>query len=112
MHVRLDCPLCGVTVVDGVDPAPGTCPGCGARFEGNAETSLGASEALLVAVGQADLDAAAFTRALFELEPDSDLARWAAIVADQREGFYNWWVFVRTDEIDIGTLLRRVLASG
>lgn len=110
--VRLLCPLCGHVVVDGPDPAPGVCAGCGARFEGNAETSLGAVEALLAATSQTDIDAAALTRALFDLDVRSDLARSVAIASDERQGFYNWWVFFRDDEHLIGTLLRRVLAPG
>jgi hypothetical protein len=92
---------------------PGVCQGCGARFEGNAETSQGAVEALLQATSQAaDIDAGALTRAFFEIDPESELARNVAIASDERQGFYNWWVFIRTDELPIGTLLRRVLASG
>jgi hypothetical protein len=112
MIVRLDCPLCGFTVLDGPDPAPGVCAGCGARFDGNAETSAGAVEALLVSLSRTEIDGPALTRALFELDGESDLARQVAIASDRREGFYNWWVFVRTDGMEIGTLLRRVLASG
>lgn len=112
MKVRLQCPLCGHVVVDGHDPQPGVCAGCGARFEGNTETSLGAVEALLAATSQNDIDASSLTRALFDLDPESDLARNVAIASDERQGFYNWWVFIRTDESPVGTLLRRVLASG
>lgn len=112
MVVRLLCPLCGHVVVDGPDPVPGVCAGCGARFEGNAETSHGAVEALLSATSQTDIDADALTRALFDLDPASDLARNVAIASDERQGFYNWWVFFRTDTYPIGTLLRRVLAPG
>lgn len=110
--VRLDCPLCGTTVVDGPDPAPGVCPGCGARYEGGAETSVGAVQALLDAVDHTEFDAAAITHGLFVLDPESDLARHVAMASDQREGFYSWWVFIRTDEKPAGTLLRRVLALG
>lgn len=112
MAVRLDCPLCRATVADGVEPHPGTCPGCGARVEGGAETSQGAVEALIVAADLDGVDPAALTRALFGLDESSPLGRRMAITSDQRDGFYRWWVFIRTGDDDIGTLLRRVPETG
>lgn len=90
-EVRLDCPLCGVVVSDASQPpAPGRCPGCGARFAGGGERPRDAAEAALVMcrmVGDPD----ALAHALFA----EDLAgHGLAITSDRRDGFYGWWVFV------------------
>jgi hypothetical protein len=93
--VRLVCPLCGTVVVDGPEPAAGTCPGCGAAYAGGAGTPPEAVEAALGAWGLAGLDPAAIARRLFEVDPPPEPAPAAAITSDHRDGFYLWWVFAR-----------------
>ena len=88
-EVRLDCPLCGVMVTEGDPPAPGNCPGCGARYVGGTERPQGAAQAALTAFG-IDGDAETLTRALFDVAPESGIA----VTSDRRDGFYAWWVFV------------------
>jgi hypothetical protein len=112
VSVRLDCPLCGATLADGAEPVPGCCPRCGACFTGGADTPQAAVEALLAAAGAPEVPAGGLTRRLFELDPDGDLGGSIAITSDRREGFYRWWVFWRAADGELGTLLRRVLASG
>jgi hypothetical protein len=111
MSVRLVCPLCGAVAVDGPEPAPGRCPDCGARFEGGGESAEGAVAAALGPLGADGLDPDALARALFELDPDGDLARLAAITSDRRQGFYRWWVFVRDGEEPARAVLERVAAA-
>ena len=89
--MRLDCPLCGAVVSDGpAPPAPGRCPGCGARYEGGGERPQDAAAAALAALGlEGDPDTLA--RGLFA----EDLAgRGVAVTSDRRDGFYGWWMFV------------------
>jgi hypothetical protein len=95
--VRLDCPICGATVSDGPPPEPGECPNCGARYLGDADAVPQVAEALLTAAGAGvgDVQAGVLARRLFEIDPDSDLAREVAVTSDRRDGFYRWWVFVR-----------------
>jgi hypothetical protein len=111
MSVRLVCPLCGAVAYDGPEPSPGRCPGCGARFEGGAESAAGAVAAALTALGADGLDADALATALFELDPDGDLARLAAVTSDRRQGFYRWWVFVREGDEPARAILARVAAG-
>ena len=107
-RVVLVCPLCGATVVDGPAPTAGRCPGCGACFDGDAETAQGAVLRMLQ-VAAIDVDSGRLTRRLFALEP-GDVG--VAITSDRRDGFYRWWVFVQDREDEIGTLLARVLELG
>ena len=95
MAVRLECPLCGTTVVDGPEPEPGTCPSCGAAYAGGGESPPAAAQAALAAWGIEGVDAGALARRLFEVEPAPPPAPTAAITSDRREGFYRWWLFVR-----------------
>ena len=88
-EVRLDCPLCGVLVTEGDPPAPGNCPGCGARYLGGTARPQGAAQAALTAFG-IDGDTETLTRALFDVAPESGIA----VTSDRRDGFYAWWVFV------------------
>ena len=95
MSARLDCPLCGAVVADGVpDITPGTCPGCGARYEGGEGAAGDAVRTALTALGAGDLDPAQVTDAVFRLAPAESADRGVAITSDARDGFYLWWLFV------------------
>jgi hypothetical protein len=94
-RVRLVCPLCGAVVADGTDPAPGGCPGCGARYAGGEATPPAAVARALGEWKIAGLDPDALARRLFEADPPPAPAPAAAITSDSRDGFYLWWVFVR-----------------
>ena len=95
MSARLDCPLCSAVVADGVPGiTPGTCPGCGARYEGGEGAAGDAVQAALTALGAGDLDAAQVTDAVFRLSPEESAERGVAITSDARDGFYLWWLFV------------------
>lgn len=108
MSIRLDCPLCAAVVVDGAqDIAAGTCPGCGARYEGGESDAPGAVVAALRGFGAADLPAADVLNALFRIAPGDVLASRVAVTSDRRDSFYLWWVFVREN----GGSARDVLAS-
>ena len=100
MAVRLACPLCGTVVVDGPEPLPGTCPGCGARYAGGGETPPAAVAAALAEWGVAGRDADAIARGLFAADPPPAPAPAATITSDRREGFCLWWVFARGDVED------------
>lgn len=112
MPVSLDCPLCGATVADGVDAlAPGRCPNCTARFEGDGDHPVTGTEAALAAYGAGDLDAQEVATALFSIEPGSELAAVVGVASDSRDGFYRWWVFVRDDEMEPARRLRTLLTG-
>lgn len=97
VSARLDCPLCGAVVVDGVDDiAPGACPQCGARYEGGEGSAPDAVAAALTAFGADALDPAHVTDAVFRLSPAESTACGVAITSDARDDFYRWWLFVRT----------------
>lgn len=93
--VRLVCPLCGAVVVDGGEPVPGVCHGCGARYAGGGESPSDAVAAALAQWHVEGRDTGALARRLFEVEPPASPAPAAAITSDAREGFYLWWVFLR-----------------
>lgn len=96
MSARLACPLCGAVVAEGVAHiAPGTCPGCGARFEGGEAQAADAVRVAVAALGGQHLDPAAVTDAVFRLTPEGSARSGVAITSDEREGFYCWWLFVR-----------------
>ena len=65
--------------------------------------------AAATAWGAGDLPAEALARRLFEVEPAPAPAPTAAIASDRRDGFYRWWVFVRTGDGDPAAALRRAL---
>jgi hypothetical protein len=99
MSVRLDCPLCGAVVADGVDEVtPGACSGCGARYEGGDGDVPGAVATALGGFGAAHLDATHVATAIFRLTPDQSVERGVAITSDSRDDFYRWWMFVRAPE--------------
>jgi hypothetical protein len=57
VSARLDCPLCGAVVAEGVaDIAPGVCPGCGARYEGGEGSAPDAVRTALLGFGADALD--------------------------------------------------------
>ena len=82
MSATLICPLDGTVVADEAEPAPGTCPGCGAVFAGG-----GTSPPEAVARALADWGV--------EGDPGDPPAPALAITSDRRDGFYLWWVFAR-----------------
>jgi len=92
---RLSCPFCRAVVVDGDEPVAGSCPGCGARFAGGADSAPEAVRAALSEWG-VDADHMAVARTLFELDP-ADADTPATVVSDERDEFYRWWVFLRPD---------------
>lgn len=111
MSARLACPLCGAVVADGVDQiAPGTCPGCGARYEGGEASAADAVRVAVTALAGDQLDPAAVTDAVFRLTPADSQARGVAITSDERDGFYCWWLFVRPgDDGDAPAVLAGLL---
>lgn len=112
MPISLDCPLCGATVADRVDAlAPGRCPRCAARFEGDGDHPVTGTEAALAAYGVDDLDAKEVATALFSIEPGSELAGLVGVASDSRDGFYRWWVFARDDAMEPAERLRSLLAG-
>jgi hypothetical protein len=91
--VRLVCPLCRATVVDGREPVSGTCPGCGGEYAGDGATPLEAARTAMKAWGTAG-DPTEYADRLFRVDPgDPDVQE--AIASDERDGFYRWWVFRR-----------------
>jgi hypothetical protein len=104
--VRLTCPLCGATVVDGREPEPGACPRCGADFAGGGPSPPAAAAAALAAWGVEGIDPDALARRLFEAGPAAAPAPAAAITSDSRDGFYLWWVFVRDGGRERAEVLR------
>lgn len=80
-------------LTDGEDPAPGTCSGCDSRFAGDAESAPAAVRAALEAWSLEGVDPDSLTAALFVLPPGSGAQRQIAVVSDEREGFYRWWLF-------------------
>ncbi len=93
---RLQCPFDGTVVVDGGEPAPGTCPGCGAVWDGGGETPP-EGVALALAAWGLEGDPAALAGALFADDPPAAPQPALAITSDSREGFYLWWLFARGD---------------
>jgi hypothetical protein len=104
VSARLVCPLDGAVVADGAEPAPGSCPGCGARYAGGGGTPPEAVAAALAGWGL-DADPATVARRLFEVEPPPAPAPAMAITSDSRDGFYLWWVFARGAPADALTAL-------
>jgi hypothetical protein len=105
---RLDCPLCGARVVDGSEPAPGACPGCGASYAGGG-TSPAEAVGMALAHWEVDgLEAGALARRLFEADPEPEPGPAAAITSDRRDGFYLWWVFLRDGGRGAAAVLRRL----
>lgn len=99
--MRLVCPLCGVTVVEGVEAMPGECPGCGALYAGGGPSPPAALTSALAHWGVEGLSPDALAAALFSADPPAAPAPGAAITSDERDGFYAWWVFVRGDPADV-----------
>ena len=99
MSARLACPLCGAVVADGVDHiVPGTCQGCGARYEGGEASAADAVRTAVAALAGDQLDPAEVTDAVFRLTPADSAERGVAITSDERDGFYCWWLFVRAGD--------------
>lgn len=105
---RLVCPLCETVVVDGAPPRPGSCPGCGARIEGDAESAPEAVAAALAALGVDGALADPLAHALFTVPPERGRRLGLAITSDARAGFYRWWVFLGPGG-DPAALARRVI---
>jgi hypothetical protein len=92
---RLVCPLDGVVVVDGAEPVPGVCPGCGSRYAGGGASPPEAVARALSHWGLDERDPGGVARRLFELEPGPPPEPAMAITSDRRDGFYLWWLFAR-----------------
>ncbi|GEM_PF-548420 len=113
MSARLECPLCGAVAADGVpDITPGTCPGCGSRYEGGEGSAGDAVRTALVALGAADLDPVQVTDAVFRLTPEDSADRGVAITSDARDGFYLWWLFVSQSDMADPSAAVRSIAAG
>jgi hypothetical protein len=97
-------------VSDGPEPAPGTCPGCGAGYAGGGDTPPEAAAAALGAWGLGG-DPRAVANGLFALLPDEPLARRVTVTSDRRDTFYRWWVFVAAGE-DRAEVMDEVAARG
>ena len=96
MSARLECPLCGHVVAEGVDDiAPGTCAGCEARYEGGVGDAPGAVAQALADLGVGDLEPREVLDAVFRLTPDESREQGVSVTSDQRDDFYRWWLFVR-----------------
>lgn len=109
--VRLVCPLCSEQVTDGSPPAPGRCPSCGARVEGDAES---APEAVANTLGVLKIDepsADELALALFTVTPARAREIGITIASDEREGFYRWWVFLREGADPRDTISRLIDAA-
>ena len=90
-RVRLICPLCEAVVADADVLAPGVCPDCGARYEGDGESAPAAVATALPALGADGLDAERVAHALFSVDPARCRALGVGITSDERDGFYRWW---------------------
>ncbi len=108
---RLVCPLCGTVVVDGAEPAAGSCGGCGAVLAGGGESPPAGVEAALAHWSVEGLSASALALRLFEVDPPPAPEPAAAITSDQRDDFYRWWVFVRPGEAGVAGVLQELLAG-
>ena len=105
---RLVCPVCRTVIADGSDPKPGECPGCRCRYAGDGDSAPDAVAGALADWGFSELDPGAVTAALFALPPGSGPAARAAVVSDEREGFYRWWVFAPAGDEGRDVLARLV----
>jgi len=108
--VTLVCPLCRSVVVEGAEPAGGTCPGCGATYGGGGDDARGGVAAALAEWGITSVDAGRAADGLFRLMPDDPRNARVTVTSDRRDGFYRWWVFVAAGE-DAAALLADVAAS-
>jgi len=88
------CPLCDAVVSDGPPPAPGACPGCGARFVGDGESAPAAVEQGLSELSVDGVGAQELVNALFTVSPERCRKLGVTIASDEREGFYRWWLFL------------------
>jgi len=103
---RLVCPLCRTLVIDGAEPLPGACPGCGARYAGGAADAPGAVAAALAWWNLGDLDADRVSDGLFRILPGDPLNSTVTVTSDRRDGFYRWWVFVKASATAADVLAR------
>lgn len=110
--IILVCPLCGATVHEGGEPAPGACGTCGAVYGGGGDHPVTACEAVIAQWGaQGRLDARTLATGLFVLDADEPLSRRVAVTSDRRQGFYRWWVFAAPGE-DRAAVLAEAAARG
>ena len=91
---QLVCPLCRTIVVDGTEPTPGTCAGCGAQYAGGGDDARGGVAAALGWWGLEELDADTVSGGLFRILPTDPLNRVVTVTSDRRDAYYRWWVFV------------------
>jgi hypothetical protein len=105
----LVCPLCRGTVSVGLEPSPGECPHCAARYGGGGDDARGGVAAALAQWGIEDVDSERVAAGLFSLVPGEPLDRSIAVTSDRRAGFYKWWVFVASD-VDLHATLMSVAA--
>lgn len=107
---RLVCPVCRTVITDGSDPEPGECHGCRSSYAGDGDSAPAAVAEALAEWGFSDLDPGAVTAALFALPPGSGPTTRAAVVSDEREGFYRWWVFAPAGD-EGRTVLARLVSE-
>lgn len=98
-------------MVEGSEPAPGVCAGCGALYAGGSASPPLAVADALSHWGAGDLAPDALALRLFEVEPLPSPAPTAAITSDQRDDFYLWWVFVRPGEQGVGAVFQGLLGQ-
>lgn len=100
--IRLICPLCSVTIVDGREPEVGEkCPECTAVVLGGGNDPISGVAEALDQNGDIGLPVAEVAEALFGLSAPDPMAKLAGVTSDERDGFYKWWVLVRNDEGDV-----------
>jgi len=103
---QLICPLCRAVIVDGAEPDPGTCPGCGAHYAGGGDDARAGVAAALAWWDLRDLDADRVSGGLFRILPDDPLNSLVTVTSDRRDGYYRWWVFVAGDAEPADVLAR------
>jgi hypothetical protein len=108
---RLICPLCRDVAVEGAEPAPGICPGCGAHYAGGGDDARAGVAAALAWWGLGDLDTDRVSDGLFRIPPSDTLNGLVSVTSDHRDGYYRWWVFV-ADGADPADVLARAAMYG
>ena len=104
MGPQLVCPLCRTVIIDGAEPAAGTCPGCGAQFAGGGDDARAGGLAALSWWGITDMDGSRVSEGLFRILPSDPLSAAVTVTSDRRDAFYRWWVFVAVGRDPVAVL--------